>query len=367
MKILAVDEDAVVPEYQMLWKEIARLGSDVVLVVPSRWGKYVAGDSDKSSLFEFIRTPVVFHGKSHRACYPRLASLVRRFTPEILYVNAEPESVLSWQAARLKRSHPRMRLVFMSWRNIDYPDGEFPYKLPFLYAHAEKQTILHADLCVCRNEPAKRILARKGFTKTCVIRPGVDTALFKAGEHSRHSPFTIGFAGRLVLEKGLDLLFEASAKLKFDHSIVVAGMGPEKDVWVRTAERYGVAERVEWKGNIPYRSMPEFLRGLDVLVLSSRTMRYWKEQFGRVLIESLACGIPVIGSESGEIPSVIADAGLIFKEGSVEGLAMGLERLHGDPALVSHLRDAGLIRVRQEFDLRTCAVRFHEAFRSLHS
>ncbi|HEU4793225.1 MAG TPA: glycosyltransferase, partial [Nitrolancea sp.] len=73
--------------------------------------------------------------------------------------------------------------------------------------------------------------------------------------------------------------------------------------------------------------MPKALSELDILVVPSRTRRNWKEQFGRVIIEAMACQVPVVGSNSGEIPHVIGEGGLIFPEGNVVLLARRLDEL----------------------------------------
>ena len=96
---------------------------------------------------------------------------------------------------------------------------------------------------------------------------------------------------------------------------------------------------------LPSTEMPHFYQGLDVLVLPSRTAPNWKEQFGRVLIEAMACGVPVIGAASGEIPQVIGHAGLTFAEGDVDGLRAQLQRLQQDGGLWCELAARGRARV----------------------
>ncbi len=82
---------------------------------------------------------------------------------------------------------------------------------------------------------------------------------------------------------------------------------------------------------------------LDVLVLPSRTTPTWKEQFGRVIVEALWCGVPVVGSDSGEIPWLIGltGGGLVFPEGDSEALAGRLSELREAPALRERLALAG--------------------------
>jgi glycosyltransferase involved in cell wall biosynthesis len=93
----------------------------------------------------------------------------------------------------------------------------------------------------------------------------------------------------------------------------------------------------------------QFYRTLDVLVLPSLSQPNWVEQFGRVLTEAMACGVPVVGSRSGEIPWVIGDAGRIFPEGDAGALAAILTELSSDPAQRSALAAAGRARVLSHF------------------
>jgi glycosyltransferase involved in cell wall biosynthesis len=86
---------------------------------------------------------------------------------------------------------------------------------------------------------------------------------------------------------------------------------------------------------------PRWLAALDCLVLPSRTTAHWKEQFGRVLIEAMACGVPVVGSSSGAIPTVIGDAGRVFPEGDFAALGRELTALSLDGALRSELGGRG--------------------------
>ena len=85
------------------------------------------------------------------------------------------------------------------------------------------------------------------------------------------------------------------------------------------------------------------------MVLPSLTQPNWMEQFGRVLIEAMACATPVIGSDSGEIPNVIGDAGIVTPEGDVDALQRALLRLEADPALRARYAQAGRARALRLF------------------
>ena len=112
-------------------------------------------------------------------------------------------------------------------------------------------------------------------------------------------------------------------------------------------------------------AMPGWLRGLDVLVLPSRTRANWKEQFGRVLVEAMACGVPVIGAASGEIPHVIGDAGVVLAEDDVDGLTAALATLAGNPARRRALSDAGRERVLAHYTHARVATETIAVYRSV--
>ena len=111
--------------------------------------------------------------------------------------------------------------------------------------------------------------------------------------------------------------------------------------------------------------VPSYLNGLDALVLPSRTTPSWKEQFGRILIEAMACEVPVIGSSSGEIPNVIGDAGLVFPEDDVAALRAHLIRLMADPALADDLGRRGRARVLAHYTHAQVATATYDVYQQL--
>jgi glycosyltransferase involved in cell wall biosynthesis len=112
---------------------------------------------------------------------------------------------------------------------------------------------------------------------------------------------------------------------------------------------YNIGGSVRFDDPISSTAMPAYYQGLDALVLPSRTMHNWKEQFGRMLIEGMACGVPVVGARSGAIPEVIGEAGLTFPEGDVDALRACLLSLMEHPRLRHQLTEAGRKRVMEHF------------------
>lgn len=373
MRVLAVDQNAVLALDRGLYHAIIEIGGcELVLMPPSVWhenGMTLRAEPEPAGSTMVLQpSSVLFPGKSHRAIYPLLGSLLKSYQPDILFVNAEPESFLAWQAATLCRRMARPpRLVFISWRNIDYPKGGFPYKMPGLSAHAERVSFAVGSHCVVHSEEAKRLFIRKGFDHLTLIPPAVDTKLFSpstAAVTDQHRIFTIGYVGRIVREKGLHLLLDAIRDMK-NARVLLIGDGSYKVELAGQAASLKIADRVQFYDPVPHPQIPNLLRQMDILVLPSLTGTTWKEQFGRVLIEAMACGVPVVGSDSGEIPRVIGNAGLVFKEGSVEELKTRLARLVSSSDLRREHREAGLARVRLLYDIHVVAVQWHRLFSQL--
>lgn len=155
---------------------------------------------------------------------------------------------------------------------------------------------------------------------------------------------------------------EACARLKGDFRLVYIGAGPQKAVIEEAAQRLGIAQKVEFIPAVSSIEIPAYMSGLDALVLPSLTTSNWKEQFGRVLVEAMACETPVVGSSSGEIPYVIGDAGLVFPEGSALALAENLQKLMDDSTLRTELAQRGLERVNANYTQAQVARRHYDLF-----
>jgi glycosyltransferase involved in cell wall biosynthesis len=168
-------------------------------------------------------------------------------------------------------------------------------------------------------------------------------------------PVHLAYVGRLVKEKGVDLLLEALTDLPGRWRLTILGSGPQEERLRALAQRDSLRERVRFRALIPSLEMPAFYQSVDVLVLPSRSRPNWTEQFGRVLIEAMACGAAVVGSEAGEIPNVMGDAGLAFPEEDGAALRALLARLVTDGDLRRALGARGRVRVLEHFTQRRIA------------
>ncbi len=176
----------------------------------------------------------------------------------------------------------------------------------------------------------------------------------------------IGFAGRLVEQKGLRVLCDAFETLPGDCHLLLAGSGPlEAEIRERAASR-GWAGRLTIAA-VSSTSMPEVYSQMDCLALPSLTTPAWKEQFGRAAVEAMACEVPVVGSDSGEIRQVVGDAGIVVPEGDPVALSAALNRLHDQPDLRRDLAALGRRRAVSTFTQAEVAAQTFEAYRAIMS
>lgn len=352
--------------YQKKLEEMAAASDlELLVVVPPKWVEGRVGTLELDRLFttgyELEVQRMAFNGRHHLHFYPDLRKVVERFQPELIHIDEEPYNLVAAQATRLAR-RVGAKTIFFTWQNLyrRYPP---PFRLFELYAYR------NADAAIAGNADAVEVLRRKGFGKPVEIIPqfGVDPDIFSPSTSPPPSdqPITIGYYGRLVPEKGVDTLIDAIALLPQHPRLVIVGAGESLDALKERAAQRGLGDRVSFRGTMPSAQIPSFLHELDIVVVPSLTRPNWKEQFGRVIIEAMSCGVAVVGSDSGEIPNVIGDAGLTFPEGDVAALTTQLGRLLADPALLAHYSSAGRQRVLDNYTQRQVAARTVALYRDV--
>ena len=343
-----ISKACVVGSYQRKLEELAAFPDiDLTVLVPTEWRDergVLPLERAYTRGYELVARKLAFNGHFHLHFFPGLSRFVRDLRPDLVHIDEEPYNVATWQAARASR-RVGARTVFFSWQNL-----RRQYPPPF--AWMERYVLSVADYALAGNQAAIAVWRDKGYRGPIKVVPqfGVDPELFafRSPPGLGARPLTVGYVGRLVPEKGVDLLLRAAAGLGEDITVQILGSGPSEPGLRALAADRGLASRVEFRPPIPSVDVPGFMPHLDVLVLPSRARPNWAEQFGRVLIEAMACGVPVVGSDCGEIPAVIGDAGLVFHQNDVDGLRQALMRLRDD-GLRSQLARAGRARVEAHF------------------
>ncbi|MBC7235610.1 MAG: glycosyltransferase family 4 protein [Chloroflexi bacterium] len=363
MRITLISKACIVGAYQRKLEEIAAHDDvHLTVVVPPFWreGQRVSVlERAHVRGYELIVAPLALNGHFHLHFYPSLARILRRTRPDLVHIDEEPYNLATYLALKATRRMGTQALFF-TWQNIfrRYPP-------PFCWF--EQYVHRHSAGAIAGNVEAAEVLRAKGFRGPLRIIPqfGIDPELFAPMERPVGREFTVGYAGRLVAEKGLLTLIEALALLGGHWRFLVCGAGPLRQEMETRLGHLALLGRVEFRGQVPSAQMPEWYRQMDVLVLPSRTQPNWKEQFGRVLIEAMACGVAVIGSDSGEIPNVIGEAGLVFPEGDAQALANLLATLRDNPDQRQDLARRGRRRVLDHFTQARIAAETVDFYRSL--
>jgi glycosyltransferase involved in cell wall biosynthesis len=337
LKILSIAHPAVSSEggrlrYHSL---AARDDVDVHLVVPAVWqefGRSFVGTPSDDPALKIHVMPILLPRAGpmgwYLHFYPGLGRLIREIDPDVVHLWEEPWSVVALQARALKG---RAALVMEVDQNI-------LKRLPPPFEAIRKQVLRHTDHVLSRSPDATAVVRARGYRGPVTpIGYGVDlTSFFPAPdmpEESARPGLRIGYVGRLIEEKGLDDALDAMARAAVPVSLAIMGEGPYEDRLRQRVTDLGLGERVSFKGWGSPAEVASFMRSLDIMVLLTRTTKSVREQFGRIIVEAQACGIPVIGSECGAIPSVVGEGGWIVPERDPGALTKLLEQVVADPAL----------------------------------
>jgi len=331
---------------------------ELKVLVPDRY--YVEGktlrrpDPPENPAYSYhigkVLWPWTGPGQWYLHWYPGLAGILKSFRPDVIDLWEEPWGLLSLETCMLRNLLlPETRIISETEQNVDKV-------LPFPFEQFRRYTLRHADFVVGRNAEAVEITRRKGYRGPAAVAPnGVDIDLFKPVDREAarralgFSGFVCGYSGRLVEQKGLAEIVQALEVCPPDVNIVFVGSGPYRETLDRMIAERKLESRVQFLANRDREELPQVMSALDVLLLPSRTTARWKEQFGRVIIEAHACRTPVIGSDSGAIPDVVGEGGLIVPEQNPAALAAAICKLRDDPALREQVAAAGRRQTEQHY------------------
>jgi glycosyltransferase involved in cell wall biosynthesis len=375
MRVLVVDHVGGIETFREKYRLLAADPEvDLKVLIPETWieNDRLVRASRQAEGYEILTGRAGFRGYENRGFfYTGLTNALQGTRPHILHLIEEPFSLIALQSALLCRWwYPRSKIIFYSFDNL-HPGFRYPYRPSWAYRWVQQTVHRLADCGTVGCEDARSVLLSRRFSKPVRFVPlGVDTQRFRKKDTALRQQmglgeFVIGFVGRLLPVKGIQVLLDAVSQLEMDWSCLIVGDGEERAAVETFAEKTGFQDRFRIESGRSHGEIPDLLNVMDVLVLPSVTLPGAKEQFGRVLIEAMACEVPVIGSDSGSIPEVVGDAGIIVPERDSKTLASALDNLHRDKDHRSRLASAGRARVLAHFSWQRVAEDFLTIYQGL--
>lgn len=360
--------------------ELARLPDiELQILVPERFNHFGPWreaeppvDAGFGCRIERAAWPWLGPAQNYLHWYPALPKILREFQPDVIDLWEEHWSLVSAQACRLRnRLVPRAKIVAETEQNLHK-------NLPPPFETLRSYVLKNADYCIGRSDEAVEVLKAKGFKGPAQAVPNaVDAELFRPLDRARcraeiaaHAHWSgdfvlLGYIGRLVEEKGVLDMVEALPHTADNIRLLFVGDGPMKETLLQRAAALGMLERLCVLPFRPLGELPVVMNALDALMLPSRTTPRWKEQFGRVIIEAHACATPVIGSNSGAIPAVIGQAGLVFPEGDARALAQAMATIAAHPRAAREMGETGRRQVEAHYTWARVAQKLHAVYTSL--
>jgi glycosyltransferase involved in cell wall biosynthesis len=375
--LLTIGHSYVVGLNRRLAHEMSRVGGDrwaVTAAAPTAFHgdlRPISLEAIHGEASELVPLPVHASRNLHLFFYGRgLAALLRRRRWDLVHVWQEPYGVAAAEIAALA---PRdMPLVYFTAQNIDK-------RYPRAFRRLERFVIDRSAAWIAVGLTTARTHSeRPGYRDRpmAVIPLGVDLDVFapsaSAGAEVRAAlgwpsdgvP-VVGFVGRFVPAKGLSLLMSALDDIEAPWRALFVGGGPWERRLRQWARRH--PDRVRVVTSVPHDAVPGYINAMDLLCAPSQTTAQWREQLGRMLVEGFACGVPVIGSDSGEIPYVLGDAGVVVGENDRAGWVAAIDALVRDPERRAELATRGRERAVNDFSWPVIARRTLDFFEEVLS
>ena len=227
-----------------------------------------------------------------------------------------------------------------------------------------------ADALIASGTSIER-LKERGLAQVVDVPNAVDADLFRPQPSDFRNAHGIGrdefvalYVARFQAFKNHALLLEAFARLAQDHPasrLVLAGSGPLRERCEQQAAELGLAARVLFLGDVPYRDLPGVYAAADVKAISSDY-----ESFCFAAIEAMSMGLPVLTTDCAWVPRLVADgAGIVVPVGDAEAFAAALKKLADNPALRQRMGAAGRQQVLERHTWPASAEKLAHLYRDL--
>ena len=232
----------------------------------------------------------------------------------------------------------------------------------------EKKAYLKSDAVLAPSQYSKNVLCKIYSIpqeKVKVVPHGVDISKFSTTAMKKSKKIRLLFVGPLEERKGIKYLIEAFALVKNEHKnveLVLLGSGSQEKKLKELVNKLNLTEFVEFAGYIDGWSSDfvDYYNSSDIFVFPSL-----KEGFGMVIVEAMACGLPVISTNTSAIPEVVGDAGILVEPRNSQALVNAIILLIEDEKLRNKLSERGRKRVEENFTWEKVIERTLEAYSKL--
>ncbi len=357
LRVLVIDKIAVLSSIRERYERLARRASiELTVLLPAKWmenyrDEYYQTIPDAS--YTTVVGRVVWPGREQRSFYHR--GMIRAFLrsqPEVILMMEESFSLFGLQTLLLKTLlAPGAKVIFYSNNITSYHRSL--YRPSLFFRLLGKVVGGMSDYGLCVNEKAEQVLKDARLPiKTRHLFYGINERLFSGSDRAEarrvinipDNTTLFLYAGRLLELKGIQdliLAFSQLYALRPDASfkLLIVGSGSYQKELRELARNQECYTSIEFREMVPIDKMPLYMKAADAFILPSRDEI--QEQFGRVNAEAMLTGTTIIGSTSGEIPTVIGKGGFIYQAGNVEALVKTLQRFLDDPAEVERRRALG--------------------------
>lgn len=329
-------------------RSLAGLGVTLAVAVPDRWaatdGRSHGTAWGDDTGVRIVPVPVLGRmAEPGRLHWNRktLRRLLTDFRPDLLHIEEEPWTQPAALSLRLAR-RLGIRAVVSTAESL--PRG---YSLRQRIRRERSLRLAHG--VIATNRLALALATKRRPSVPQLTLPQIGVTPPPAVPRAPHPGFAIGFIGRLVPERGLDLLFRGCVGLAGKWTLTVIGTGPSQEELEALAERLGISARVSWLGALPREAVDQVWPRLDCVVFPARTTERWVATAGRGALHAMANSVAVVGSDSGALPEIVGDAGRIVPEQDVPALAAVLQELYADRSECERLGAAGRRRIMDQF------------------
>lgn len=264
---------------------------------------------------------------------------------------AETYYAYTHQAVQLRKKGRIKTLISTCWETIPHNNESLARKKAW-----KVEARRHIDHFITPTNRAEQALIKEGVDahRISLIRVGVDLNRFKPVKPRKHIK-NILFIGRVEEEKGISDLLEMAQRIPKGINLTIIGQGKYRMPSIPNVHR----------AQLPYSSIHKAYQDADLFILPSRATPTWEEQYGMVLIEAMASGLPIITTKTGAIPEVVGPAAFLVKERSPEELYQALQFLLKNDGKRQELAITARKRAEERFDRTKIAKQLADLYNRL--